>query len=150
MTVYPQAIDDDRSILRIDDNLSELGTAAINQLRSAVFAIEKELGTTPSGSRSSLDSRISVSLNEDGTLKTEAIVAAGLIALPIVDSYIANNAGIKEFKLDLDVGTLDLQAQISAVDIVANNSPPSICLCRFNLIPSLNFGITNFSFSIIT
>lgn len=122
MTVYPQAIDDDRSILRIDDNLSELGTAAINQLRSAVFAIEKELGTTPSGSRSSLDSRISVSLNEDGTLKTEAIIAAGLIALPIVDSYIANNAGIKEFKLDLDVGTLDLQAQIDAIDIVANNT----------------------------
>lgn len=122
MTVYPQAIDDDRSILRIDDNLSELGTAAINQLRSAVFAIEKELGITPSGSRSSLDSRISVSLNEDGTLRTEAIEAAGFVALPIVDKYIANNAGIKEYKLALDVGTLDLQAQINAIDIVANNT----------------------------
>ncbi len=122
MTVYPQAIDDDRSILRIDDNLSELGTAAINQIRSAVFAIEKELGTTPSGSRSSLDSRISVSLNEDGTLRTEAVEAAGFIALPIVDKYIANNAGIKEYKLALDVSTLDLQARIDAVDIVANNT----------------------------
>lgn len=122
MTVYPQAIDDDRSIIRIDDLISELGTAAINQLRSAVFAIEKELGITPSGSMSSLGSRISVSLNKDGTLRTEAIEAAGFVALPIVDKYIANNAGIKEYKLDLDVSTLDLQAQIDAIDIVANNT----------------------------
>jgi hypothetical protein len=122
MTVYPQVIDDDRSILRIDDNLSELGTTAINQIRAAVFAIEKELGTTPSGSMSSLDSRISVSLNEDGTLKTSAIVASGLIALPIIDSYVATNAGIKEYKLDLDVGTLDLQTQIDSINLIANNT----------------------------
>lgn len=122
MTVYPQAIDDDRSIIRIDDNISELGTLAINQLRSAIFSIEKELGTLPSGSKSSLDERISVSLNNDGTLRTEAIEAAGFIALPIVDKYIANNASIKEYKLDLNVSTLDLQAQINAVDIVANNT----------------------------
>jgi hypothetical protein len=122
MTVYPQAIDDDRSIIRIDDLISELGTVVINQLRSSVFAIEKELGITPSGSTSSLDSRISISLNKDGTLRTEAIEAAGFVALPIVDKYIANNAGIKEYKLDLDVSTLDLQAQINAIDIVANNT----------------------------
>ncbi len=122
MTVYPFAIDSDATIIRVDDLITELGTAAINQLRSAVFAIEKELGITPSGSRSSLDSRISVSLNEDGTLRTDAIEAAGFVALPIVDKYIANNAGIKEYKLALDVGTLDLQAQIDAIDIVANNT----------------------------
>jgi len=122
MTVYPHAIDDDRTILRIDDNLSELGTAAINQLRSAVFAIEKELGLTPSGSKSTLDDRISVSLNEDGTLRSAAIEAAGLVSLPIVDAHVANNAGIREFKLSLDVGTLNLQAQINALQVLVNNT----------------------------
>jgi hypothetical protein len=105
MSVYPYAIDDDRTIVRIDDNLSELGTAAINQLRAAIFAIEKEMGVTPSGSLSSLDDRISVSLNEDGTLKSSALIAAGLIALPIVDNQVANNAGIQEHKLDLNVSS---------------------------------------------
>lgn len=133
MSVYPYAIDDDRSIIRIDDNLSELGTAAINQLRSAVFAIEKEMGITPSGSLSSLDDRISVSLNEDGTLKSSALIAAGLVSLPIVDNQVANNAGIKEHKLDLNVPTLNLQAQINAVEVVADAAAVTATTALTNL-----------------
>lgn len=122
MTIYPNAFDNDSTIIRVDDQLSELGTEAINQLRAAVFAIEKELGITPSGSKSSLDARISVSLNEDGSLKGSALTAAGLVSLPIVDSHVANNAGIKEFKLDLDVSTQSLQTQIDATEVVALNA----------------------------
>ena len=122
MTVFPCALDDDRTILRIDSNLSEMGDTTINQLRSAVFAIEKEIGIKPSGTMSSLNARVSVSLNDDGTLKATALAAAGLVTLPIVDNEVANNAGIKEFKLALDVSTLSLQAQINAVDIVATNA----------------------------
>lgn len=134
MSVFPYAIDDDRTILRVDDNLSELGTLVINQLRSAVFAVEKELGVTASGSLSSVDERISVSLNEDGTLKSSALIAAGLIALPIIDSQVANNAGIKEHKLDLNVSTLNLQSQINAVEVVADNTAVIATTTASNLI----------------
>lgn len=108
MTNYPNSLDNDRTILRIDDNLSELGSSAINQLREAVFSIEKTLGINPQGSKSSVNERISVSLNPDGHIKAEALQSLGVATLPISDNQIANNAGIKESKLQLNHNTNDL------------------------------------------
>src|SRR3990167_10183206 len=99
MTLYPDALDDDNTIQRIDDNLSELGTEVINSLRSAVFAIETELGIGLSGSAGSLINRLDLSLNPDGSIKASALTSIGLVTLPITNSQIASNAGISEFKL---------------------------------------------------
>lgn len=120
MTVYPNALDDDRTIVRIDDNLSELGTLAIDQLREAVFAIEKTLGLNPEGSKATVEERISVLLAPDGQPNAAALAAVGLVTLPIHDNQIAPNAGIQESKLDLFVDTATLSTQISALSLQMN------------------------------
>ena len=120
MTVYPFSIDDDSTILRIDNNLTEIGGEVSNQLRDAVFAIQLELGITPSGSASSVAARLNQSLNQDGSIKSSAIASVGLVTLPISDSQVGTNAGIKEFKLALDYSTSDLNTLIAANTALLN------------------------------
>lgn len=114
MSVYPFALDSDETIIRIDDNISELGTEAINQLRDAVFNMQGEMGLGLSGSMGTLASRLDVSINANGTIKASALTSVGLATLPIVDNQVASNAGIKEYKLSLDHTTSDLYTLISS------------------------------------
>lgn len=114
MSLYPFALDSDETIIRIDDNITELGGEAINQLRDAVFAMQGEMGVDLSGSLNSLADRLNISLNANGTLKQSALAAIGLVTLPIVDNQVAANAGIKEYKLALDHTTSDLYTLITA------------------------------------
>jgi hypothetical protein len=112
MTTYPSNIDDDSTLTRVDDNITEIGEAAINQLRSAVFAIEKTLGTNPHGSLTSLKDRLAVSINNNGTIKASALTAIGLVTLPITNVQVATNAAIDEIKLNLNHTTNDLHTLI--------------------------------------
>lgn len=121
MSVYPFELDSDNELPRLDDNLSELGVEAINALRDAVFNVQSELGITPSGSLNSVAERLDVSLNANGTIKTSALTSVGLVTLPIIDSYIADGAGIKEFKLDLDFTTANLHTLIQANATLINS-----------------------------
>lgn len=114
MTVYPYEFDDDQTLIRIDDNITELGGQAINQLRDAVFAIQRVLGLNPEGASGSLADRIARSLDADGDVKASALTSVGLATLPIVDNQVANTAGIKEIKLALDHSTSDLYTLILA------------------------------------
>lgn len=121
MSKYPTQIDSDAELPRVDDNLSETSVETINALREAVIAIEKAIGANPQGSTATLVQRLSVFFNDDGTAKASALVAAGLVALPVTNAMIASNAGIEESKLDLDVATQLLQNQIISNDIdIAN------------------------------
>lgn len=115
MTSYPSALDNDRTIVRIDDNLSELGTVSINQLREAVFAIEKTIGTNPQGSKTTVNDRVSVFLNADGSPKLADLASFGVAVLPITNSQVATNADISESKLNLDYGTAYLNGSITTV-----------------------------------
>lgn len=121
MTKYPSELDTDAELPRVDDAVTEIGGQAIDALRQAMLAVEATLGTSPQGSTASLVNRLAVALNDDGTLKASALVAAGLIALPITNSMVGASAAIAESKLDLDVATQVLQNQInsSEVDILA-------------------------------
>lgn len=121
MSVYPLAIDSDATIPRIDDNLSEIGTDVINSIRSAIFAIETEMGLVPKGSLGSLADRLNISLNANGTIKASALTAVGLVTLPITDFQIGVNAGIKEYKLALDHKTADLFTLISSNTVLLNS-----------------------------
>jgi hypothetical protein len=114
MSVYPFELDSDQNIIRIDDNITELGGEGHNQLRDAVFAIEGELGLGLSGSCGTLANRLNLSLNANGSIKSSALAAIGLVTLPIVNNQIADNAGIKENKLSLDHTTSDLYTIIQA------------------------------------
>lgn len=108
---YPIALDDDITISRIDDNITELGGEVINSLRSAIFNIEEVLGLNPHGTSTDVVERLNTSLNPDGTIKASALSSIALVTLPIVNSMIAGNAGIEELKLDLDYSTAWLKAQ---------------------------------------
>ena len=129
MTVYPFAFDDDQTLIRIDDNISQLGGQAINQLRDFAFSIEKELGLNPAGSAGSVSNRLSRSLDANGDIKASALSSIGLATLPIVDNQVAASAGIKESKLALTYSTSDLntkflaaQAQIDSITSVVSTT----------------------------
>jgi len=113
MSVYPSDLDDDSTIIRIDDNITEQGGETINQLRDAVFKIQAELGINPSGSQSSVLNRLNVSLDSVGNIKQSALTAVGLVTLPIDNAQVGTNAGIQESKLALDFSTSSLRALIS-------------------------------------
>jgi len=112
MTVYPNEIDSDADIGRVDDNIVEIGGQIINQLRDAVFALEAELGIAPSGSADSVADRLNISLNPDGTIKTSALDGIGLVSLPITNAQVGTNANISESKLNLNHSTSDLYTLI--------------------------------------
>lgn len=114
MSIYPFELDDDTTIIRISDNISELGEESINQLRSAMFAVQGALGTKPAGSKSTVAARLNVSLNPDGSIKSSALTSVGLATLPITDNQVASTAGIKESKLALNHSTSDLNTLIAS------------------------------------
>jgi len=112
MSNFPSSIDDDSTIPSVYDNITEIGSEAINALKEAVINIEEEIGLTASGSLSNLSDRINVSLNPDGTINPSALTSLGLVTLPIDNTQIATNAAILESKLDLDHNTQDLYNMI--------------------------------------
>ena len=108
MSNYPNAYDDDSTLPPVNDNLTELGGEAINDLRDAVMQIELALGLNIAGSAPNLATRLGVFINPDGSPNTSIIYSLGLVTLPITNVQIANNAGIPESKLALDYPTQNL------------------------------------------
>jgi hypothetical protein len=117
MTQFPSGIDTDLDIIRVDDNITELGGIAIDQCRDAIFAIEGALGTNIAGTAGTLAARIGISLDPNGNLLPSAIASAGLVSLPIVNSQVSSTAGIQESKLALDHRTADLFNMIQNFDL---------------------------------
>src|SRR5438046_2430640 len=118
MTIkYPYELDTDAELPRIADNITEISSETLNAMREAIFAIERSIGADPQGSTSSLVSRLSMALNDNGTFKASALLAAGLIALPITNAMVGASAAIEESKLDLDFATQLLKDAISSNDV---------------------------------
>ena len=111
MTNYPNSIDDDLTISRIEDNITEIGGDVINSLRDALITVEYVLGINPQGTVNDLVTRLAVSLNPDGTLKSSALTVPA-----IINSMVAAGAGIVESKLSLDVSTSTLNAELSSAN----------------------------------
>ena len=68
MSVYPDQLDTDLEISRVDNNVTEVGADSINAIRDAVFVIESTMGLSPQGNKTSLAERISVSIDSNGNL----------------------------------------------------------------------------------
>lgn len=113
---YPKGFDTDVEIPRIDNNVTEIGGDAINGLRDAVFTLEKILGLNVQGSATDLVTRLNKTLDANGNLKATAISTLWS-GSPIMNSHIANNAGIKETKLTLDYGTTQLKTWIDTLRV---------------------------------
>jgi hypothetical protein len=118
MVNYPESLDTDVEIPRVDDNITEIGGEVINALREAVFAIETTLGEDPHGSATDLVTRLAVALDDNGNLKASALAVAGILTSPIVNADISSSAGIEESKLDLDYGTVQLKTWIDALNVL--------------------------------
>lgn len=114
MSLYPNILDDDTTIIRVDDGVTEISGENFNQARDAIFKIERELGITPSGTKSTLKEFLGVSHNQDGSIKAAALTAVGLVTLPIDNADVGINAGIAESKLTLDYSTSTLYALIQS------------------------------------
>jgi len=114
---YPNQLDTDVELIRVDDNITEIGGDAINGLRSAVFNIEETLGINPHGTSTDVAARLNQSLNPDGTIKASALSTIGLVTLPITNVMVAANAGIVESKLHLDYRTKILRELIGALRV---------------------------------
>jgi len=112
MSNYPVKIDTDVELPRVDDAATEIAASVINKIREAIFSIQTTLGKSPQGSATDLVTRLSQSINDDGTLKSTALVIDS-----IVNAQIASGAAILESKLDLDIPTQSLQDQITSNDI---------------------------------
>jgi len=108
---YPGQLDSDVELPYVDDNISEIGGDAINSLRDAIMSIEEAIGIMPQGNLSDFVTRINRVIDHNGYIKTSALAEKGLVTLPISDTHIAYDAGIKESKLDLDYPTATLYAR---------------------------------------
>ncbi len=105
MSNYPTKIDTDLELPYTADNITEVGADNINAVRDAVFALETTLGVNPQGSAGTVVNRLDAFTNPDGTPKLSVLLEAGLVALPITNSQIAETAAIQENKLQLQFGT---------------------------------------------
>lgn len=130
---YPNSLDGDLILPRVDDNITEIGGDAINGLRSAVFNIEETLGIDPQGTAADVATRLNQSLNSNGTIKASALSLAGLVTLPITNSQIATNAAIEESKLDLDYTTVQLKTWINELDVFTHSINEKLIIDIFNL-----------------
>lgn len=113
MVSFPSAFDDDLTLPRVDNNISEIGGDAINSLRDAIIAIERSMGTNAAGNLSSLVDRVNQVIDDNGNIKSSALQGKGLVSLPITNNQIADDAGILESKLDLDFPTSTLNSNIA-------------------------------------
>ena len=115
-TKYPNQIDTPSELPIVRDNIFEIGSDAINSLRSAIIQIEKTLGINPQGTVGmTVGDRISQSLDSSGNIRKEALDISGIISGPIFDDQISEVAAIRETKLRLDFPTKILQSEISYV-----------------------------------
>lgn len=105
MSNFPTTLDDDISVPPVSDNITETGEESIQATRSAIFAIEENIGTGAQGAMESIAARIAVSINPDGTVKSESLEGIGLINLPITNGQISATAAISESKLNLTFTT---------------------------------------------
>ena len=115
MSNFPFQLDDDSTLPRVDDNITDIGADAINALRSSTFAIEGNIGTNAQGSTGSIAEFLSTSHNPDGSIKPSALTGLGLVTLPITNAEISQTAGIQESKLQLTYSTSSLYSLILSI-----------------------------------
>ena len=115
MSTYPSELDSDIEIPRVDKEVSEISGDVINSLRDAIFSIQRVIGLSPQGNKSSFVDRINVSIDQNGNIKASSLEQLGLLALPIINKHVGVTAGIEEKKLALDYGTAFLKNKIDSL-----------------------------------
>jgi hypothetical protein len=113
---YPGQLDTSVEIPAVRDNVLEVGSDAINSLRSAIFQIERTLGVNPQGAvGNTVADRINKSLDGNGNILPDALDKANVLSGPITNEDVSPVAAISESKLRLNIATRVLQSQITQV-----------------------------------
>jgi hypothetical protein len=119
---YPNQIDTSAELPVVRNNINEIGSDAINSLRSAIIQIEKVLGINPQGAiGNSVATRISQSLDSSGNLSKEALERANVLFGQITNDNISKVAAIDESKLKLNIPTQILQSQVSSISYLIDS-----------------------------
>lgn len=143
-TKYPNQIDSPQELPVVRDNIFEIGSEAINSLRSAIIQIEKTLGVNPQGDiGQSVNDRISKALDSSGNLKREALNTVGVITGPVTDDSVSDVASIKESKLKLDFPTKILGSQVNYISSLIDNISSQINEISAKLSAHLSKDATN-------
>lgn len=108
MSQFPNSLDTDLDLPRVDGNITEIGGDAINALRDAMFRVEGNIGLNANGTANSISDRLNVSLNPDGSIKPSILVGLVSGIGGLTDAQISQTAGIKESKLALTYSTASL------------------------------------------
>lgn len=120
MSEFPQNLDSDLDLPRVDDNIAEIGATAINALRDAVFAIESNIGVGAAGGTSSIAARLGQSLDANGNLSPSVLInLLNNPAFQITNQQVSTSAAIAESKLNLAYHTSYLHNLIcnNAIDV---------------------------------
>jgi len=137
MTNFPNSLDDDTSIPRVDNNITEIGGDVINAERDAIFAIESNIGIGAAGSTASIAARLGVSLNPDGTL-APSVITSLYNTIGITNQQVASGAAISESKLNLSYSTAALNSAIATNAIDVQTALQYISNTGFKLQPHLD------------
>lgn len=112
MSNFPTNLDDDVTLPRVDNNITEIGDAAVNALRDAMFNTQANIGIGAQGTQPSIAERFALIFDSGDNIQLSFLAQLPQYA-NIVNSQISPTAGIKESKLDLDHGTAYLYNLIS-------------------------------------
>jgi len=114
---YPTQLDTSIEIPVVRDNILEIGSDALNSIRSAIFQIERTLGINPQGAvGNTVADRLNKVVDGNGNILKEALSRANIVSGPISDSDISKTAAISEAKLNLNFPTQLLQDEISYIN----------------------------------
>lgn len=135
MSVFPDDLDSDLEIPRVEGNVTEVSGDVINSIRDAIFAIQKIIGVNAQGNKASFASRVNVSIDSNGYIKRSILDDLGLVSLPIADRHVSSIAAIQETKIDLDHSTQSLYNLISSMrtDVNSTISALAALTSGFNL-----------------
>lgn len=116
---FPAEIDSSVELPLVRDNITEIRSDIINSLRSAIFQIEKTLGINPQGAAgNTVSSRLNQVLDDNGNILKVALDRANVLSGPILNTDVADSAGIDESKLNLNFSTQYLYNELSSIESI--------------------------------
>ena len=114
---YPNHLDTSIEIPVVRDNILEIGSDALNSIRSAIFQIERTLGINPQGAvGNTVADRLNKIVDGNGNILKSALDRASILSGPISDADVSKVAAISESKLNLNFPTQLLQDEISILN----------------------------------
>jgi len=108
---YPTAID---TFTTWEDDIDNILALTVNDIADQLVAVQTELGTDPAGTLTNLKSRLAVSINNDGTLKTDTVDTDQLAADSVNETHIDLGNGANQ----VDHNTLGFQKKTVTVSAV--------------------------------